>query len=386
MVWVDGAYGVIGWKQERRFGHTHADRTSATPTGATWRARSAGATARPPTAGRSDAALEPACAGDGPALVTVPIDYRHNSRLAALGEPALGASSAVRRRLTIVKVTAPPLADAFGRVHPLRCGSRSPTAATSAAATACRRRGWRGSPATSSSATTSSCALVRLFARIGVSELRVTGGEPLVRPASPALVGAHRRGCRACARSRLTTNGVLLADQIDDLVAAGLGRVNVSIDSLDPDRFEPITRRRDLAPRARRPRGVRAPPVAAADQGQRGGAAGRDRARGAAARRARPAQALRGALHRGDAARRAARVAPRRGALGRRAAGDDRRALAAGAAGPASGPRPPATRWRFADGAGELQFVSSVTEPFCASCDRLRLTADGQLRTCLFAE
>ena len=44
------------------------------------------------------------------------------------------------------------------------------------------------------------------------------------------------------------------------------------------------------------------------------------------------------------------------------------------------------TRWRFADGAGELQFVSSVTEPFCATCDRLRLTADGQLRTCLFAE
>ena len=45
-----------------------------------------------------------------------------------------------------------------------------------------------------------------------------------------------------------------------------------------------------------------------------------------------------------------------------------------------------ATRWRYADGAGELQFVSSVTEPFCATCDRLRLTADGQLRTCLFAE
>jgi cyclic pyranopterin phosphate synthase len=43
-------------------------------------------------------------------------------------------------------------------------------------------------------------------------------------------------------------------------------------------------------------------------------------------------------------------------------------------------------RWRFADRAGELQFVSSVTEPFCATCDRLRLTADGQLRTCLFAE
>ncbi|MDX6646712.1 MAG: 3,8-cyclase, partial [Miltoncostaeaceae bacterium] len=49
-------------------------------------------------------------------------------------------------------------------------------------------------------------------------------------------------------------------------------------------------------------------------------------------------------------------------------------------------PSATATRWAFADGAGELQFVSSVSEPFCASCDRLRLTADGQLRTCLFAE
>ena len=49
-------------------------------------------------------------------------------------------------------------------------------------------------------------------------------------------------------------------------------------------------------------------------------------------------------------------------------------------------PSAPGTHWRFADGAGELQFVSSVTESFCGSCDRLRLTADGQLRTCLFAE
>ena len=49
-------------------------------------------------------------------------------------------------------------------------------------------------------------------------------------------------------------------------------------------------------------------------------------------------------------------------------------------------PSAPGTHWRFADGAGELQFVSSVTESFCSSCDRLRLTADGQLRTCLFAE
>jgi cyclic pyranopterin phosphate synthase len=48
-------------------------------------------------------------------------------------------------------------------------------------------------------------------------------------------------------------------------------------------------------------------------------------------------------------------------------------------------PSAPATSWRFADGRGEVQFVSSVTEPFCSQCDRIRLTADGQLRTCLFA-
>lgn len=49
-------------------------------------------------------------------------------------------------------------------------------------------------------------------------------------------------------------------------------------------------------------------------------------------------------------------------------------------------PSAPGTSWRFADGEGEMQFVASVTEPFCSACDRLRLTADGQLRTCLFAE
>ena len=90
VVWVDGAYGVIGWKQERRFGHTTPS-TSATPTWPTWRAPSAGATATPPTAPALAAALRAAFAEDGPALVTVPIDYRQNARLANLGEPALGA-------------------------------------------------------------------------------------------------------------------------------------------------------------------------------------------------------------------------------------------------------------------------------------------------------
>ena len=87
--------------------------------------------------------------------------------------------------------------------------------------------------------------IVRLLAAFGVSEVRVTGGEPLVRAELPRLIGrlAAVPGVREIS---LTTNGVLLERSIDDLVAAGLDRVNVSVDSLDPDRFERITRRRDL--------------------------------------------------------------------------------------------------------------------------------------------
>ena len=87
--------------------------------------------------------------------------------------------------------------------------------------------------------------MVSLFAGLGISEIRVTGGEPLVRPALPELIGRITAvpGVREVA---MTTNGVLLAGVVDDLVRNGLHRVNVSIDSLDPERFAMITRRRDL--------------------------------------------------------------------------------------------------------------------------------------------
>jgi len=90
VVWVDGAYGVIGWKQERKFGRTHAIHFG-NPDFADL-ARAFGWSHRNATdgAGLADA-LGAAFAEQGPALITVPIDYRHNVRLANLGEPALSA-------------------------------------------------------------------------------------------------------------------------------------------------------------------------------------------------------------------------------------------------------------------------------------------------------
>jgi GTP 3',8-cyclase len=226
--------------------------------------------------------------------------------------------------------------------------------------------------------------MVSLLARLGITDLRVTGGEPLVRAGLPGLV-ARISTVPGIREVSITTNGVLLADRIDDLVAAGLGRVNVSIDSLDPDRFEQITRRRDLH-RA----------LAGLEACERHESL-------------RPikvnAVALRGVsepdvLPLAELARRRPYVvrfievmpldAPRTWTRDAVLSGEELRAMieARWPLEPLDRERPaaPATRWRFADGAGELQFVSSVTEPFCASCDRLRLTADGQLRTCLFAE
>jgi GTP 3',8-cyclase len=226
--------------------------------------------------------------------------------------------------------------------------------------------------------------VVRLLARLGITDLRVTGGEPLVRAGLAGLI-ARISAVPGIREVSITTNGVLLADRIDDLVAAGLGRVNVSIDSLDPDRFEQITRRRDLH-RA----------LAGLEACERHEAL-------------RPikvnAVALRGVsepdvLPLAELARRRPYVvrfievmpldAPRTWTRDAVLSGEELRGMidARWPLAPLDRERPaaPATRWRFADGAGELQFVSSVTEPFCASCDRLRLTADGQLRTCLFAE
>jgi GTP 3',8-cyclase len=225
--------------------------------------------------------------------------------------------------------------------------------------------------------------LVGIFARHGVGEIRITGGEPLVRPGLPALIG-RISAVPGVGDIAMTSNGVLLADAIDDLVANGLGRVNVSIDSLDPDRFERITRRRDLdralaglAACERHPslRPIKVNAVALR------GVSEPDVLPLAGLARERPYVVRFIEVMPLDAPREWTREAVLSGEELREMIGARWPLL------PMAPERPSATgtSWRFADGAGVLQFVSSVTEPFCASCDRLRLTADGQLRTCLFS-
>ena len=276
-----------------------------------------------------------------------------------------------------------PLTDAFGRVHRAlrvsvtdRCNLR------------CRycmpAEGMAWLPGDRVLRDAEVVRLVGLLARMGVREVRVTGGEPLLRPGIAPLVGrmAALPGVREVS---MTSNGVLLDRHVDDLVAAGLARVNVSVDSLDPERFAAITRRRDLD---RVLAGLRAcerhpslRPVKVNAVCLRG-LSEPDVLPLAALARERPYVVRFVEVMPLDAPREWTRDL----VLG----GEEVRAIVAARWPllplPADRPSATATRWAFADGAGELEFVSSVTEPFCAACDRLRLTADGQLRTCLFAD
>jgi cyclic pyranopterin phosphate synthase len=224
--------------------------------------------------------------------------------------------------------------------------------------------------------------LVRIMAAIGVSDIRLTGGEPLVRRDLPHLVCmlAHTPGVQDLA---LTTNGVLLDRLAAPLVAAGLRRLNVSLDSLSHTRFAEITRRdaldRVLLGLAEAERHPELRPIKINCVAIRGFSETEIPALAQLARR--KPYVVRfiefmplDADERWDADQVLAGTEIR-------AIIEERWPLEEIAAKPSSTAR----RYRFADGAGELGFVSPVTEPFCTSCDRIRLTADGRLRTCLFS-
>jgi cyclic pyranopterin phosphate synthase len=224
--------------------------------------------------------------------------------------------------------------------------------------------------------------LVRLFVAIGIEDVRLTGGEPLVRRDFPLLV-SMLAGIEGLHDLSLTTNGYLLERDARALVDAGIQRVNVSIDSLQRDRFFQITRR-DALPRVLR--GLDA--IAAFPQ-------------------VHPikvnAVAMRGFTE--DEAVRFAKFA-RSTAFQVRfiefmpldgdhawtpdavLSGEELRQIIDAVHPLEELPRAPSATarvFRFKDGRGEIGFINPVTEPFCADCNRVRLTAEGKLRTCLFS-
>lgn len=229
--------------------------------------------------------------------------------------------------------------------------------------------------------------LVRVAAvarRLGVTALRITGGEPLVHPGLVPLVA--RLATLGFDDLALTTNAVRLAPLAGPLARAGLRRVNVSCDSLRPDRFAAIRRRGSLGPvlegmdaaeaAGLAPVKVNVVLVAGVNDDEVCDFADFARRTG---RQVRFIEFM--PL---DEERRWDRslVVPARRAL---QAVDARWPLQA-VPGSAEGPAP-AVDYRFADGApGGIGVVASVTEPFCGRCDRLRVTADGAVRNCLFSD
>ena len=225
--------------------------------------------------------------------------------------------------------------------------------------------------------------LVGVLARLGVDEVRLTGGEPLVRRDLPVLV-EQLAAIEGVHDLSLTTNGVLLDRLARPLVDAGLQRLNVSLDTLNHVRFTEIARRdaldavlRGLEEAERYPqlRPIKVNCVAVKGFTETEVPALAELAR----RKPYVVRFIEFMPLDADEAWREDDVL----------AGAEIRAIIEEHYGPLeelpAKASSTAKRFRFADGAGEIGFVNPVSEPFCSSCDRIRLTADGQLRTCLFS-
>jgi GTP 3',8-cyclase len=224
---------------------------------------------------------------------------------------------------------------------------------------------------------------VSIAARLGVRKIRLTGGEPLLRKNLSTLV-RKLSAIEGIEDLALTTNGVLLAQQAEELYAAGLRRINVHLDTLDRERFQRITRRDDFdrvmegIETCRRlgygpikinvvaVKNLIEPDVVPLAR------FGRERDIEIRYIEFMPLDAQ-GLWDRG-----------------RVLLADDILAMLQRDIGPLEeipdrDPRAPATEYRFADGIGRVGFIASVSRPFCLNCNRLRITADGHMRYCLFA-
>jgi cyclic pyranopterin phosphate synthase len=224
--------------------------------------------------------------------------------------------------------------------------------------------------------------LARVFVQLGIRKVRLTGGEPLVRPGLENFITQLNE--LGVPDISLTTNGHLLAERCEKLLEAGLRRINISLDSLDPIKFERITRTRTYDSVMRGIDAVQATRLAPAKINAvlvRGFNEDEVEAFAAFARE-------RGVIMRFiefmplDADRHwsrelmvpAAEVFERINAQWPLVAIPHEKSETA-------------RKYRFADGApGEIGLIAPVTQAFCGACSRIRLTADGKLRTCLFSK
>jgi len=227
--------------------------------------------------------------------------------------------------------------------------------------------------------------IVRVAAGMGITKVRITGGEPLVRRGVAEFI-ASLRTVPQITDTSLTTNGILLEESAEALFAAGIRRINVSLDSLDAEKYARITRGGELRKVLRgiqKAREVGFSPIKINTVAIKGvnddevlefarltlsnpyqvrfielmplGTAGSEN---------------NGRYLANDVIR------ERIGRLGRLEPVDDNGRKGGG----------PARIYRLAGGAGEIGFISPVSRHFCGSCNRLRLTADGHLRACLLAD
>jgi cyclic pyranopterin phosphate synthase len=224
--------------------------------------------------------------------------------------------------------------------------------------------------------------LVGLFASMGVGDVRLTGGEPLVRRDFPLLAGMLSE-IDAVRELSVTTNGFLLERDAEHLVRAGVDRFNVSVDSLQRDRFYELTRRDALEQVLRGLELLASFPEAHPIKVN--------------------AVAIRGFTEQEVLPfARLARTTPyeirfiefmpldadHAWTPDQVLAGDEIRAAIEAVYPLEAQPREPSATariYRFADGSGQVGFINPVSEPFCSDCNRVRLTSDGRLRTCLFS-
>jgi cyclic pyranopterin phosphate synthase len=226
--------------------------------------------------------------------------------------------------------------------------------------------------------------LTRIAVDLGIREVRLTGGEPTLRPGLADLIASLSQ-IREVESLSLTTNGFLLKRLAGDLAAAGLTRINVSVDSLDREKFAQITRRDALAQ-----------VMEGLEELERHPSISPIKINAVAIRNYSEPEVVEFA--------RLARTRPyvvrwiefmpldadgnwhRDQVL----TGEELKAIIEREVMPlvpvpGQDPSSTARRFKFADGLGEVGFINPVSEPFCATCNRIRLTADGQIRTCLFS-